>query len=150
MLNYYQTFSIWTNIARQASLFPTIRQKIPLSGYPTYHSVYETFHLVEIYYDPEFKYHLAGAHLFGELLRDFADSVLLPMDCVSYAAAVQEYVENFRNGSSGLRILKEGLSLGMYRFWIRDTYSLPILNERSDLCAHAKATNNPSSFILNN
>ena len=80
--------------------------------YPAYHSVYDTFHLVETYYDPDFVYHLAGAQLFGELLRDFADSVLLPMDCVYYAAEVQKYLTAFREGSNGMRILKEGLSLG--------------------------------------
>ena len=80
--------------------------------YPTYHSVYDTFRLVEKYYDPEFIYHLAGAQLFAELLRDFSDSILLPMDCPHYAASIQDYVQAFKEGAAGQRITQEGLSFG--------------------------------------
>ncbi|XP_072024017.1 putative N-acetylated-alpha-linked acidic dipeptidase [Amphiura filiformis] len=79
--------------------------------YPAYHSVYDTFRLVEKFYDPEFKYHLAGAQLFAELLRDFSDSAMLPMDCPYYAESVQGYVKSFKEGDIGARMIQEGLSL---------------------------------------
>ena len=55
-------------------------QSTGLKSYPVYHSVYETFELVEEYLDPGFQYHLAAARIWGEVARDIADSVIIPFD----------------------------------------------------------------------
>ena len=62
--------------------------------------------------DPDYKYHLAAAQLFGELLRDFSDSVVLPIDCIKYANEVQGYVKEFKEGDNGVRMLQESILLG--------------------------------------
>ena len=51
-----------------------------MGSYPVYHSVYETFELVEQYLDPGFHYHLAIARIWGEVARDIADSIVIPFD----------------------------------------------------------------------
>ena len=89
----------------------------PVASYPCYHSVYETYQLVEKYYDPEFTYHLAAAQLIAELARDLADSLILPLSAVGYSKAVTGYFEDLKAGDIGKRIIDEsvkqdGLSFG--------------------------------------
>uniref|UniRef100_H2Z0Q2 glutamate carboxypeptidase II n=1 Tax=Ciona savignyi TaxID=51511 RepID=H2Z0Q2_CIOSA len=63
----------------------TYDQSIGLASYPVYHSVYETFELVNKFVDPGFKIHLAMAQVWGELARKLADVPILPVDCRVYA-----------------------------------------------------------------
>ena len=100
-------------------LFTPKKNTYRISGYPCYHSVYETFYLVEQYYDPEFTYHLAAAQLVTELARDVADSLILPMDANDYAAAVNGFFVQLRDGSTGQRMIEEGLTFGKsYIFFV--------------------------------
>uniref|UniRef100_H2Z0Q3 glutamate carboxypeptidase II n=1 Tax=Ciona savignyi TaxID=51511 RepID=H2Z0Q3_CIOSA len=62
-----------------------IPSSIGLASYPVYHSVYETFELVNKFVDPGFKIHLAMAQVWGELARKLADVPILPVDCRVYA-----------------------------------------------------------------
>ncbi|NWH45290.1 FOLH1 carboxypeptidase, partial [Fregata magnificens] len=61
------------------------------SSYPVYHSVYETYEIVERFYDPTFKNHLTVAQVRGGLVFELANSVVLPFDCRDYASAVSNY-----------------------------------------------------------
>ncbi|XP_032878338.1 putative N-acetylated-alpha-linked acidic dipeptidase isoform X1 [Amblyraja radiata] len=61
------------------------------SNYPTYHSIYETFELVEWFYDPSFKKLLTVAQIRGGLVHELADSTIIPFDCRDYADALVEY-----------------------------------------------------------
>ncbi|XP_063807474.1 glutamate carboxypeptidase 2-like isoform X2 [Pseudophryne corroboree] len=61
------------------------------SGYPVYHSVYETSEIVDRFYDPSYKNHLAVAKVRGGLVFDLADSVVLPFDARDYADALKNY-----------------------------------------------------------
>ncbi|MGH0176133.1 UNVERIFIED_CONTAM: hypothetical protein FKN15_015840 [Acipenser sinensis] len=64
------------------------------SNYPVYHSVYETFELVEKFYDPSFKQLLAVAQVRGGLIFELADSALLPFDFNEYAEALRTYANS--------------------------------------------------------
>ncbi|XP_070565293.1 N-acetylated-alpha-linked acidic dipeptidase 2-like [Ptychodera flava] len=64
--------------------------------YPMYHSVYDTFHLLSTYYDPTFEYHATVGRVQGELLRSFADSLVLPMDCRDYAKRIYGLFQSFK------------------------------------------------------
>ncbi|XP_022094263.1 putative N-acetylated-alpha-linked acidic dipeptidase [Acanthaster planci] len=85
------------------------KKNIKISGYPMYHSVYETFKLVDLYYDPGFVYHRAMAQLLSEMARNLAEEVKLPMDVAVYAEYVQEYYQNLRGGSVGQKMIAEGI-----------------------------------------
>ncbi|XP_075054812.1 glutamate carboxypeptidase 2-like isoform X2 [Mixophyes fleayi] len=61
------------------------------SGYPVYHSVYETSEIVDKFYDPLYKNHLAVAKVRGGLVFELADSVVLPYDARDYADAIKNY-----------------------------------------------------------
>ncbi|KAK6181051.1 hypothetical protein SNE40_008990 [Patella caerulea] len=56
-----------------------------VSGYPLYHSQYETFYAVKNLVDPEFKYHQAVARVSAEMARNLADSLILPLNVSDYA-----------------------------------------------------------------
>ncbi|KAI0222937.1 Glutamate carboxypeptidase 2 [Lamellibrachia satsuma] len=62
-----------------------------LSSYPLYHSVYDTFHLVDKIMDPTFAYHKATTQVCGELALLLADSYILPFDVQSFATAIEDY-----------------------------------------------------------
>uniref|UniRef100_A0A8C6QY68 Glutamate carboxypeptidase 2 n=1 Tax=Nannospalax galili TaxID=1026970 RepID=A0A8C6QY68_NANGA len=68
-----------------------------VSSYPLYHSVYETYELVEKFYDPTFKYHLTVAQVRGGMLFELANSEVLPFDCQDYAVALKMYAEKIYN-----------------------------------------------------
>lgn len=61
------------------------------SSYPVYHSVYETFEIVEKFYDPNFKRLHAVAQVRGGLIFLLADSLLLPLDVNQYADSLRKY-----------------------------------------------------------
>ncbi|KAM9220427.1 glutamate carboxypeptidase 2 isoform 2-T2 [Dugong dugon] len=67
------------------------------SNYPLYHSVYETYELVEKFYDPAFKYHLTVAQVRGGIVFELANSKVLPFDCRNYAVVLQNYADKIYN-----------------------------------------------------
>lgn len=64
------------------------------SSYPVYHSVYETFEIVEKFYDPSFKRLRAVAQVRGGLIFLLADSQLLPLDVNQYADSLRKYTQS--------------------------------------------------------
>ncbi|ELU09884.1 hypothetical protein CAPTEDRAFT_160163 [Capitella teleta] len=83
-----------------------------ISSYPLYHSVYETFHLVDTYMDPGFKLHAAVSQYWAELARNLADSYLLPFNVVDYAGAISDYVDRVEE-SFGELIRANGLGTSL-------------------------------------
>ncbi|XP_007446587.1 PREDICTED: N-acetylated-alpha-linked acidic dipeptidase 2 [Lipotes vexillifer] len=61
------------------------------SSYPMYHTIYETFELVENFYDPTFKKQLAVAQLRGALVYELADSKIIPFNIQDYAKTLENY-----------------------------------------------------------
>lgn len=64
------------------------------SSYPVYHSVYETFELVQNFYDPSFERLRAVAQVRGGLVFRLADSLVLPLDANEYATALGKYAHS--------------------------------------------------------
>lgn len=77
--------------------FPLFQNVAKYSSYPVYHSVYETYEIVEQFYDPTFKNHLTVAQVRGGLVFELANSVVLPFDCRDYASAVSNYAHIIYN-----------------------------------------------------
>ncbi|XP_030070036.1 glutamate carboxypeptidase 2 isoform X2 [Microcaecilia unicolor] len=88
----------------------TFDEKYPISSYPMYHSVYETFNLVSRIMDRDFKYHQAVARMWGVVALALADRVLLTFDCQSYANALERILASVQT-SYGALFLKNGISL---------------------------------------
>ncbi|KAI8504230.1 hypothetical protein Bbelb_182980 [Branchiostoma belcheri] len=63
----------------------TFDPALGVSNYPLYHTGYETFHLQADIIDPGFKFNRGIAQLAADLVRGFADPVILPFDLEEYA-----------------------------------------------------------------
>ncbi|NXV15073.1 NALD2 dipeptidase, partial [Cepphus grylle] len=84
---YFQRLGIASGRVR----YTKNRKTDKFSNYPVYHTVYETFELVEKFYDPTFKKQLTIAQLRGKLIYELADSQVIPFDCRDYGEALKGY-----------------------------------------------------------
>lgn len=75
----------------------TWESSLGLSSYPMYHSVYETFYLVDKIMDKDFMYHKAVGQIWAEMGRNLADSLILPFNVTDYSSTVQDMVNTFMN-----------------------------------------------------
>lgn len=64
------------------------------SSYPVYHSVYETYEIVERFYDPSFRRLEAVARVRAGLIFSLSDSVILPLNCEEYASSLSRYANS--------------------------------------------------------
>ncbi|XP_036049104.1 N-acetylated-alpha-linked acidic dipeptidase 2 [Onychomys torridus] len=90
---YFQRLGIASGRAR----YTKNRKTDKYSSYPVYHTIYETFELVENFYDPTFKKQLSVAQLRGALVYELADSVIIPFNIQDYAKALKTYAANIFN-----------------------------------------------------
>ncbi|XP_052525712.1 N-acetylated-alpha-linked acidic dipeptidase 2-like isoform X1 [Tympanuchus pallidicinctus] len=84
---YFQRLGIASGRVR----YTKNRKMDKFSNYPVYHTAYETFELVEKFYDPTFTKQLAVAKLRGKLVYELADSQVIPFDCRDYGEALKGY-----------------------------------------------------------
>ncbi|XP_067424606.1 N-acetylated-alpha-linked acidic dipeptidase 2-like [Emydura macquarii macquarii] len=90
---YFQRLGIASGRAR----YTKNRRADKYSNYPVYHTVYETFELVEQFYDPTFRKQLAVAQLRGGLVYELADSQVIPFNCQDYGEALRKYTNRIYN-----------------------------------------------------
>ncbi|RCI02109.1 hypothetical protein CU098_000808, partial [Rhizopus stolonifer] len=67
--------------------------------YGVYHSNYDSFHWMEKFGDPEFKYHKAIVQVWGLLALRLADSLILPFSPLDYAVELVDYVDQLNSYS---------------------------------------------------
>uniref|UniRef100_A0A8D2KYQ6 Aminopeptidase NAALADL1 n=1 Tax=Varanus komodoensis TaxID=61221 RepID=A0A8D2KYQ6_VARKO len=84
---FFQRLGIVSGRAR----YTKNRKVDKFSNYPLYHTSYETFELVERFYDPAFRKQLVVAQLRAGLVYELADALLLPLHCQDYAEALETY-----------------------------------------------------------
>ena len=84
----------------------------PVSSYPVYHSVHDTFHWMKTFVDPDFLYHRAVAQIWLQFAVLLSDSVILPFNCTRYAQRLLEYAGDIvKNHGETLR--KNNITLGL-------------------------------------
>ena len=64
--------------------------------YSAYHSIHDNFHLMSTWIDPEFKYHLAVARMWGMMGLRLADATVIPFNLERYAKKILEYAKFFK------------------------------------------------------
>ncbi|XP_053312526.1 N-acetylated-alpha-linked acidic dipeptidase 2-like isoform X2 [Spea bombifrons] len=84
---YFQRLGIASGRAR----YTKNRKTDKYSSYPMYHTIYETFELVDRFYDPTFKKQLSVAQLRGSLVYEIADSVVIPFNVYDYGMELKNY-----------------------------------------------------------
>ncbi|KAM7179083.1 N-acetylated-alpha-linked acidic dipeptidase 2-like isoform 1-T1 [Macrochelys suwanniensis] len=90
---YFQRLGITSGRAR----YTKNRRADKFSNYPVYHTVYETFELVERFYDPTFVKQLTIAQLRGGLVYELADSQVIPFNCKDYGEDLRKYTDRIYN-----------------------------------------------------
>ncbi|KAL3873961.1 hypothetical protein ACJMK2_037036 [Sinanodonta woodiana] len=65
-------------------------KRFQIPSYPLYHSVYETFYVVEQLIDRGFKYHRAVGQVWAEMARNLADTVIIPFNVSDYSRTLKE------------------------------------------------------------
>ncbi|XP_063286869.1 N-acetylated-alpha-linked acidic dipeptidase 2 isoform X1 [Pelobates fuscus] len=87
---YFQRLGIASGRVR----YTKNRKTDKYSNYPVYHTVYETFELVDQFYDPTFKKQLAVAQMRGSLVYELADSMVLPFNVQDYGEELKNYADS--------------------------------------------------------
>ncbi|XP_033971046.1 N-acetylated-alpha-linked acidic dipeptidase 2 [Trematomus bernacchii] len=90
----FEAYFIRLGIAAGRARYTKNKKTERYSSYPVYHSVYETFEVVEKFYDPSFKRLRVVAQVRGGLIFQLADSQLLPLDVNQYADALGKYAQS--------------------------------------------------------
>ncbi|KAI3354363.1 hypothetical protein L3Q82_018889, partial [Scortum barcoo] len=90
----FEAYFIRLGIAAGRARYTKNKKTEQYSSYPVYHSVYETFEIVEKFYDPSFKRLQAVARVRGGLIFLLADSQLLPLDANQYADSLRKYAQS--------------------------------------------------------
>lgn len=67
------------------------------SSYPTYHSAYETFKLVNEILDPKFETFRILGVIVGELLRRLTEQLILPFNVHRFSLQLEKEYESFKN-----------------------------------------------------
>lgn len=76
-------------------LWYTYDPDLNVLSYPLYHSVYDTFYMVDKIADIGFKYHTTMGQIWTEVTRDLADSLLLPFNVSDYSSVLNDLGESF-------------------------------------------------------
>ncbi|XP_012946196.1 putative N-acetylated-alpha-linked acidic dipeptidase [Aplysia californica] len=90
-------------------------KKYNVTGYPIYHTEYETFQIVDTQIDRGFEVHAAMARVAGEMIRNLADSLVLPFHLSSYSRGLEvnrkaldkDYGTQLRNKLSNYDLLEK-------------------------------------------
>uniref|UniRef100_A0A2K5WGF5 N-acetylated-alpha-linked acidic dipeptidase 2 n=1 Tax=Macaca fascicularis TaxID=9541 RepID=A0A2K5WGF5_MACFA len=90
---YFQRLGIASGRAR----YTKNKRTDKYSSYPVYHTIYETFELVEKFYDPTFKKQRCVAQLRGALVYELVDSKIIPFNIQDYAEALKNYAASIYN-----------------------------------------------------
>ncbi|XP_035675043.1 putative N-acetylated-alpha-linked acidic dipeptidase [Branchiostoma floridae] len=96
------------------------RETYPISTYAMYHSAYETYDYVKEFIDPDFVYHRALVQIWGELARNMADSLLIPLGVEDYADFLQKTTYDFEQAAKAKldekNISLDGLKAAVQKF----------------------------------
>uniref|UniRef100_A0A3Q3K8D4 Glutamate carboxypeptidase 2 n=1 Tax=Monopterus albus TaxID=43700 RepID=A0A3Q3K8D4_MONAL len=90
----FEAYFIRLGITAGRSRYTKNQKTERYSSYPVYHSVYETYEVVEKFYDPSFRRLHAVAQVRAGLIFQLADSQLLPLDANQYADSLTKYAES--------------------------------------------------------
>ncbi|XP_077422225.1 N-acetylated-alpha-linked acidic dipeptidase 2 [Vanacampus margaritifer] len=90
----FEAYFVRLGIAAGRARYTKNRKSERYSNYPVYHTVYETFEVVEKFYDPSFTRLRAVAQVRGGLVFLLADSQVIPLDANQYAIALDKYARS--------------------------------------------------------
>lgn len=105
----HASFSFYAGVPALYFSFRTDEQKYPGAGYPTYHSGFETFYLMDTILDPGFALHRSCSQLSTHMLLQLAESALLPLATSHFVAEVEKGLKAMEEGTAAQQLRDLGL-----------------------------------------
>lgn len=118
-----------------------------MSGYPAYHTGFETFELVDKIYDPEFKIFGACSQLNLRLGLELAESEKLPITMENYADVMEDGMVTLEE--NGVLQTLENLGIKT-QYWNESVYAFRAAAQLFDKTASEQAGANPSLLRVTN
>jgi len=109
--------------------------------YPVYHTQEDSYYWVKTFVDPNFAFHVTMTKFVGGLLLDFSDSLILPLNVVRYAKAVNR---SFDRLEAGLGVDKSNISTKVVHNAIQAFIDASTLFQ----AAKGKLTGNESPLVV--
>ncbi|KAG7165785.1 N-acetylated-alpha-linked acidic dipeptidase 2-like 2 [Homarus americanus] len=102
----YAPFSFYCGIPCLDLWFRRDKNKNEISIYPSYHTGYETFYMVDHNVDPGFRIHQGCSRLASLMLRFFADSALIPYSLEQLPKTIKEGIDSFKKNGKRDELIK--------------------------------------------
>ncbi|XP_066957669.1 N-acetylated-alpha-linked acidic dipeptidase 2-like [Macrobrachium rosenbergii] len=102
----YAAFSFYCGIPSVDIWFSTDQNKYDISIYPSYHTGYETFYMVENHIDPGFRIIQGCSRMALLTLKYFGDSAIIPYSLERLPEAVKQSLESFKTSGARDKLVK--------------------------------------------
>lgn len=89
-------FSFYCGIPSMDIAFKIDKSKYDISTYPSYHTGYETFYMVDTYTDPGFRIHQGCSRIASLILKYYADSAIIPYNLEQLPRTIEENLEKIK------------------------------------------------------
>nr|XP_053627350.1 glutamate carboxypeptidase 2-like [Cherax quadricarinatus] len=102
----YAPFSFYCGIPCVDMWFRRDKNKNDISIYPSYHTGYETFYMVDKNVDPGFRIHQGCGRIASLLLKYFADSLIIPYSLQHLPEAMKDALDTFKKSGTRDKIIR--------------------------------------------
>ncbi|XP_068233821.1 N-acetylated-alpha-linked acidic dipeptidase 2-like [Palaemon carinicauda] len=99
-------FAFYGGIPSVNMNFRLDKNKYDISSYPSYHTGYETFYLVDKYHDPGFRVIQGCGRIAALTLKYFADSAIIPYSLQQLSKAIEENLSLVTSNGNGAKLLE--------------------------------------------
>ncbi|XP_068244911.1 LOW QUALITY PROTEIN: N-acetylated-alpha-linked acidic dipeptidase 2-like [Palaemon carinicauda] len=96
----YGPFSFYCGIPSLDIWFKTDKNKYDISIYPSYHTGYETFYMMEKHIDPGFRIIQGCSRMALLTLKYFGDSVIIPYSLERFPEAAKKALDSFKDNGA--------------------------------------------------
>lgn len=108
----HAAFAFYAGIPALNYIFQFDRKKYKIASlYPTYHTGYETFHLIDKIVDPDFKIHKTCAQTTIHALMELAESTVLPYNVEQLPKEMKNILESFDKANYTKKLNDNGVTL---------------------------------------
>ena len=106
----HNNFAFYAGVPAVFFMFGTDSQIYPPRPYyPTYHTGFETFYLVDKILDPHFSLHKSCSQLGMHMMLQMAESALLPLATRHFVAEVKKGIKDFEKKGNAKKLRDAGL-----------------------------------------
>lgn len=102
----YVPFAFYCGIPSLDVSFKYDKNLYDISNYPSYHTGYETFFMVDTHVDPGFRIHQGCSRIVLLTLKYFADSSIIPYSLERLPEAIKQSIKDIKSNGRGDKLLK--------------------------------------------